>query len=67
MSEAMRDERGYFLGFEPRDCGEHRTVGDYRAWCHDCSEWCYPGAPCARCELPLLRALVEPTKEGRSE
>ncbi len=41
-----------FLGFEPRGCGEHRTVGSYRAWCFDCSEWCYPQEPCARCGSP---------------
>lgn len=28
--------------------GEHRSCGPVRAWCHDCSEWCY--AP--RYELP---------------
>jgi hypothetical protein len=44
-----------FLGHEGRDCGEHRP-GNGRAWCFDCSEWCYPEEPCTRCELPMLRA-----------
>jgi hypothetical protein len=48
-----------FEGHENRECGEHRTVG-YRAWCFDCSEWCYPEMPCTRCELPALRRrLIE--------
>lgn len=44
-----------FVGHEGRECGEHRTVGSHRAWCYDCQEWCYPAAPCNRCELPKLR------------
>lgn len=55
----LRDERGNFLGFEPRECGEHRTVGTYRAWCYDCAEWCAPAAPCVRCEIVELRKLAE--------
>jgi hypothetical protein len=43
------DDKGNFLGYEPRECGEHRTVGAHRAWCFDCSEWCSPLVPCARC------------------
>jgi hypothetical protein len=43
------DEEGLFFGFTPRTCGEHRTVGSHRAWCHDCQEWCYPATPCVRC------------------
>jgi hypothetical protein len=46
------DEHGtpskYFAGFAPRNCREHRTVGG-RAWCFDCSEWCYPIDPCNGC------------------
>lgn len=49
------DEHGCFVGHEPRECGEHRTVGDHRAWCHDCSEWCYPRIPCNGCEIIGLR------------
>ena len=47
-----------FTGHEPRECGEHRP-GLGRAWCFDCSEWCYPHAPCVRCELPTLRAKAD--------
>jgi hypothetical protein len=46
----IRDKDGNFEGFTERACGDHRTVGDYRAWCYDCSEWCYPDAPCVRCQ-----------------
>lgn len=45
------DSEGNFEGYQPRGCGEHRTVGSHRAWCFDCSEWCYPGDPCVRCQL----------------
>lgn len=38
-------------------CGEHRTVG-YRAWCHNCSEWCYPQAPCYGCNQVDVDALL---------
>lgn len=41
-------------GEPERECGDHRTVGR-RAWCHTCSEWCYPLTPCKGCELPILR------------
>jgi len=57
---AVTDQpRPNFEGHEPRECGEHRTVGWHRAWCFDCTEWCYPSSPCARCELPQLRAEVD--------
>lgn len=56
---ARFDENGCFVGHEPRECGEHRTVGDHRAWCHDCGEWCYPRIPCLRCEIIPLRAFAE--------
>jgi hypothetical protein len=49
VSEPHLDTEGSFYGFQSRDCGEHRTVGPHRAWCFDCSEWCYRNAPCARC------------------
>ena len=48
-----------FEGYSPRECGEHRTVGTHRAWCHECAEWCYPELPCKGCELPQLRAENE--------
>lgn len=58
------DERGrLFVGWEPRECGEHRTVGDYRAWCFDCSEWCYSheiDAACKGCEIASLRTALPP-------
>ena len=49
-----------FHGHWPRECGEHRTVGEHRAWCYDCTEWCYPRieAACNGCELPALRARL---------
>lgn len=46
-----------FDGHDGRQCGEHRTTG-HRAWCFDCSEWCYPNIPCRGCELPRMRALL---------
>lgn len=50
MSEIRDDSTNAFLGFAPRSCGEHRTVGAHRAWCHECGEWCYPRVPCRGCE-----------------
>ena len=50
----VRNERGNFEGFEPRECGEHDSTGD-RAWCVHCEEWCHPDRPCVRCAvLPVL-------------
>lgn len=46
-----------FEGHAGRECGEHRTTG-HRAWCHGCTEWCYPDAPCKGCELLQLRTRV---------
>lgn len=46
------DDDGSFLGHRPRACGEHRTVGEHRAWCYDCREWCYPANGCIRCRHP---------------
>lgn len=51
-----------FHGFQPRECGEHRTVGSHRAWCFDCGEWCYPKAPCVRCEIVTLRPTTTPAR-----
>lgn len=42
-----------FEGHEPRDCGEHRATIK-RAWCFDCSEWCYEIAPCKGCAQPVV-------------
>jgi hypothetical protein len=47
-----------FEGFEPRECGEHHTVGSYRAWCFDDTEWCYPSTPCRGCEITSLREKI---------
>jgi hypothetical protein len=46
-----------WAGAEERECGDHYTSGN-RAWCGDCSEWCYPQIPCKGCELPVLRARL---------
>lgn len=59
-----RDEYANFIGYTGRECGEHRTVGEHRAWCFGCTEYCYPGGlagagPCKGCELPMLRLQVE--------
>jgi len=51
----------YFEGYEPRECGEHRTVGAHRAWCFDDSEWCYShdqDAGCKGCRIPFLEAAL---------
>ncbi|MGV0949347.1 MAG: hypothetical protein ACOYB3_01655, partial [Azonexus sp.] len=52
------DHGTLFEGFEPRECGEHRTVGSYRAWCFDDTEWCYPTTPCRGCEIVSLREKI---------
>lgn len=46
-----------FEGHDDRRCGEHRTVGSHRAWCHDCGEWCYPESACPGC-LPFVGVCV---------
>lgn len=50
-----------FEGHQPRECGEHRTVGPHRAWCYDCSMWCYPHLEmaCHRCRIPMLEAALD--------
>lgn len=57
--ELLDSDPPNFEGHTPSECGEHRTVGPHRAWCHDCHEWCYPDSPCKGCELPQLRAEVK--------
>lgn len=61
------DERPNFEGHEPRECGEHWTVGAHRAWCYSCTEWCYPSPvkeempremACAGCRIPALEDEV---------
>lgn len=53
-------------GFQNRECGDHRTTG-FRAWCSDCSEWCYPEIPCKGCELPNLRSELEASHQREAE
>lgn len=59
--QEVRDEKGSFEGFEPRECGEHRTVGSHRAWCYTCHEWCYPriAAACNGCRNPVIEKLLD--------
>ena len=65
---AVYDGLGNFEGYQPRTCGEHRTVGDYRAWCHDHRCWCYPEEPCEGCQRHLsdeeLIALLIRVRDG---
>lgn len=56
-----------FEGHESRECGEHRTVGSYRAWCHDCSQWCYPEMPCNGCQIPKLEAEINKLNAEKAE
>jgi len=59
---ARYDAEGRFLGGSSPEC-EHRTVGSHRAWCLTCSEWCYPRAMCARCQLATPRVTVRARDE----
>jgi hypothetical protein len=52
VNAAQHDKRGNFLGFV--DLEQHLTVGDHRAWCHTCREWCYPRIACTHCEAAPL-------------
>lgn len=56
---AKFDAEGRFLGHDPSEGCEHRTVGSHRAWCLTCGEWCYPNIPCVRCERAILTARGE--------
>jgi hypothetical protein len=60
LSVERLNERYRFEGRQPRECGEHHSVGS-RAWCFDDSEWCsgYPEGACRGCELPRLRDDLE--------
>jgi hypothetical protein len=60
------DPKDYWRGIEPRECGEHRTTG-HRAWCFDCSEWCYEAAPCKGCQIPVLESGREVDKQISEE
>lgn len=58
------DGAGNFEGFVGGT--EHRTVGSHRAWCYQCSEWCWPrdeaGCPCCVQQVSSadLRAALNP-------
>lgn len=54
-----------FQGHANRRCGEHRTVGEHRAWCFSCCEWCYPNIrdACAGCQ-PDPAVLYELVSEA---
>lgn len=57
----MSDAAEAFMGHQPRECGEHRTVGPHRAYCLDCCEWCYPDAEmgCKGCRIPILEGRAD--------
>lgn len=48
-----------FEGLVERDCGDHRGLGETRAWCVLCHEYCYEDNPCRGCEAPRLRRRAE--------
>jgi len=68
---SKQSDPNLFLGHQPRDCGDHRTVGTHRAWCFDDQEWCYPEIPCKGCENPKavdeLKKIQEEVKLLRSQ
>lgn len=53
----MAEDAPNFEGHSDRECGDHRTVGPHRAWCFDCTEWCYPRPEmaCNGCLVPRMR------------
>jgi hypothetical protein len=57
----MTETEDLFEGHEPRECGEHRTLGSHRAWCFDCHEYCYPriAAACNGCRNPVIEQLLD--------
>lgn len=58
-ASAVFDSGHRFQGHDPNEGCAHHTVGDHRAWCLDCGEWCYPTMPCVRCERAIReRPLV---------
>lgn len=50
VTNSNYDRHGNWLGATDHD--EHRTCG-VRAWCHRCTEWCYPTVElrCAHCRV----------------
>ena len=65
--EPATDEKPNFEGHQGRDCGEHRTVGPHRAWCLDCTAWCYPQEGCPGCQVPQLLARISSLEVEREE
>ena len=61
MAELALSKEPNFDGHQPRECGEHRTVGSHRAWCYACTEWCYPriAAACRGCQMPVIEKLLD--------
>jgi hypothetical protein len=61
----MTETEDLFEGHEPRECGEHRTLGSHRAWCFDCHEYCYPriAAACNGCRNPVIEQLMDDLAE----
>lgn len=53
-----------FEGHAERECGEHRTVGSHRAWCHDCHEWCYPSDGCRGCKAPKMERALDTVRDA---
>ena len=53
-----------FGGRQPRECGEHRP-GRTRAWCYECTEWCYPRDGCKGCRIPDLERQLALAREGQ--
>jgi chromosome segregation ATPase len=54
MTEIVTEERSWTCACT----SEHRPTIS-RAWCFDCSEWCYPTALCVRGEAEQTRAELE--------
>ena len=51
--ERLESNEPAWEGNPKRECGDHRTTG-LRAWCHTCTEWCYPEMPCLGCAFPEI-------------
>jgi hypothetical protein len=47
-----------WAGRPDRECGEHYTLG-HRAWCYECTEYCYPQPEmgCKGCRLGWLGSM----------
>lgn len=74
MTESASDARPYFHG-HGGECGEHRTVGTHRAWCYQCTEWCYPDhqddesfeSRCMGCRIKGLLTVIDAAKREVDE